>query len=325
MAGTVIVPVQQRAAPVVNMKPVLNGTLLMHPQLPSIASNLPVTNAVLAAQAAQTVAATGQPPPAPSISDLLDLEQELYLDPINVMRRHFRVYLLPASIAGGLLTASPQRDCVPFQLHIPSGSAAGATIQQLQSGVDQYFATADNLSAAIFGENVAQSGLAMLRPILTVVGKDMGANTTVAAGTRCGFFCFDLSNSGVLAAPTNRPMAMGSKVLSVHAAAAVNNDLFPQKSFRPRRLSINDKVANFNTTIDATHGISVNSILVGNEPQTESDGPLPATMFALTMLGGFIDGDVAKVGKKVTIQTVNNEAANDIELEWTWWGDTLDD
>ena len=48
-------------------------------------------------------------------------------------------------------------------------------------------------------------------------------------------------------------------------------------------------------------------------------------MFNCQGEGGWIDGDFAKVGKKVTINVVNNEAANDIVLEFDWFGDTLDD
>ena len=318
------------AQPIVaNMPAILSGTVLMSPALPRISSNLPVTNAVLAAKAAQAASA-GTVAPPPSISDLLDLEHDLYLDPVGTLRRHFKVYVLPLVVgAGGAILGEPQRDCVPVRLCIPSGSAAGKTLGALASGVDQYFATRDNVPASMFavgnGGGGQSSEQSYLRPIVTQVGKNIEASSTLTAGTAVGMFCFDLSESGVLTPPYGRPMHMGSKQTIVHGAAAVDIDLFPLKGFRIRRLGINVSVANWNDTIDATHGISIGGIFVGNEPQTEDNGFLPADMFNCQGEGGWIDGDFAKVGKKVTINVVNNEAANDIVLEFDWFGDTLDD
>lgn len=329
--------VQYAQPQVANMPAVLNGTLLMSPSLPRIASNLPITNAVLAAQQAQAIA-TGQKPATPSVSDLLDLEHDLYLDPVNTLRRHFRVYVLPVAVsASGGLLAAPQRDCVPFRLYVPAGSTPGATISQLQSGVDQYFATADAVPAAVFGTADAFTAgaaagagslsgeSAYLRPIVTQVGKNVTALSTLASGTVCGMLCFDLSADGIAMPPMGRPMKIGFKQTIVHAAAAATISRSPQKGFRIRRISINTQVTNWDNQIDGTHGISITGVFVGNNPQTEANGSLPASMFASNQLGGWIDGDFCKVGKTLSLTVVNNEAANDISVEGEFEGDTLDD
>jgi hypothetical protein len=300
--------------------------VLAHPALPAIAANPTLSNIVIAAKTVQA-AQMGQKY-TPSVSDLLDLEHDLYLDPVFTMRRHFRVYVCPGTVdASGNATFTPQRDCVPFRMHIPSGSAAGKTVRQLQSGVDQYFVTADAVDATIYSEHaIAAIESAFLRPIVTTVGKKIEASTTLASTTRLGMWCFDLSDEGVIAAPYNRPVLMGQAgVVVVHAAAAMNVDLFQQKSFRIRHLNIDDTDANWSTTIDATHGLSVNSILVGNDPQTEDSLPLPATMFVRGVLAGMFDGDWGKVGKKTTVVLQNNDAAHDYTTSVTWWGDSLDD
>ena len=161
------------AQPIVaNMPAILSGTVLMSPALPRISSNLPVTNAVLAAKAAQAASA-GTVAPPPSISDLLDLEHDLYLDPVGTLRRHFKVYVLPVFIgAGGALLGTPQRDCVPVRLCIPSGSAAGKTLGALASGVDQYFATRDNVPASMFA--VGNGGGGHIRAELPASHRDAG-------------------------------------------------------------------------------------------------------------------------------------------------------
>lgn len=325
--------IQYAKPSVTNMPAILSGTTLMHPSLPSVSSNIPVTNAVLAAQQAQNIAA-GQRPSAPSVSDILDLEHDLYLDPVNTLRRHFRVYVCPVTVsAAGVLSAQPQRDCVPFKLAIPSGSAGTTLITQLQVGVDQYFATSDGVPSSVFGtfDNATGDGsggageASYLRPIVCNVGKVFSGQSNLASGTVCGLFCFDLSSDGVAMPPIGRPMKIGFKQTIVHQAAAAAIVRLPQKTFRIRRVSIDTNVANWDAQIDATHGVSITGLLVGNEPQTEANGNLPANMFAMGQVGGWVDGDVCKVGKSISLVCVNNEVANDIVIQGEFEGDTLDD
>lgn len=327
--GTVLVPLQSRAGTRPNGVGVREAALnplgssggvsnLMHPMLPSIATNLPISNALLAAKAA-SAAQQGLPPPQYSLQDLMDLEHELFLDPILSMKRHFRMYLCGMSVAGGQLTAAPQQDCIPYALHIPSGSGAGATVSSLESGIDQYFNTSDAVPAHVFAEQASETRY--LRPIPTKVGKVISASTTVAAGTICGMWCWDLSAEGLLSTPMGAPQHIGGKLTVVHAAAAVTDTKRPQKRFRPRRFGIDCTTAGFNRTIDATHGVQIQAWKVQNIPQTESGLALPSTLFDEAVVGGFVDADICEVGGGIDLVMVNNEAAADISIEYTYWGD----
>lgn len=283
-----------------------------------------LVNIVAAAENAR-LAAKGLPGRKHTIHDLVDIERDLALDPVFSLRRHFRVYFLPATIAAGVINAAPQRTCIPFMLHVPSGSSSGKTITQFQNGVRQYFATADAVPATVFGEGVPGAAR-FLRPFVAKVGNTLSGQTTIANGTLLGMMCFDLAEEGMLAEPLGRPMQIGWNAgnLVVSGGNTIVR-IKPQKDFRPRRIEFDSTVTNWVKQCDATHGLAVTGVLVANDPQTEANGSLPATMFDMFAQGGGwdFDGDECEVGAEVDINLTNNDATvGGITPVGTCWGDT---
>lgn len=293
----------------------------VHPAIPKISANPDLLNSLVAAkqiQVAQAGAMAGQAfaPGNPNaakldVEDLIDLERELYVNPVASLQRHFRLYLIPGIIAGGVMTFTPQRRCVPIRLVIPSGVAGLVT--GLQSGVEQYFAAAGSVPAAVYSELAQDTG--WLRPIITEVGNTITATTTVANGQAVGMFAFDLSEKGLLAPPMGKPRAIGfSQVIP----ATGNGTIFlnPQKDFRIRRFALDQTVTNFAS-------LTVTNFTVANDPQTEASGPLPAQMFSCVALSAFIDGDLCKVGAQIAVTVANSNAAA-VTAQGEAWGDTQD-
>ena len=333
--------------PPARMNPgIVLGNLLAHPDVPNTAQP-GLTNIV--AGAIQAKAAAGgsylnpgqaqnfmpparsgaNPPPKLSAQDIADIEHDLYLDPVLTLKRHFRVYYLPGTIANGVMTFAPQRACVPFMLHVPSGSATAAgvpkTIQQMQNGVRQYFATSDQVPATMFTE--ATPGVAKyLRPMLARVGNTITATTNIANGSEVALACFDMAEDGLLS-PFGNPMQIGfnSGNLAVSGGTTIVR-IKPQKTFRLRRIELDSTVTNWVKQCDATHGLAVTGITVANDPQTEGQGSLPGTLFDFAFQGGGdLDGDVCEVGAEVDITLLNNDATvGGITVAGTVWGDTPD-
>jgi ethanolamine utilization microcompartment shell protein EutS len=245
------------------------------------------------------------------IEDLLDIERGLYVNPENELARHFRLYLCPGVIAAGVMTFTPQRRCVPIRLCIPSGVAGN--VSQLQSGVEQYYASAGAVPAAVYSELAEQTG--WLRPIITEVGNTITATTTVANGQAVGLWCFDLSEKGLLAPPMGKPRAMGFSV-SVPNAGTAQAVLNPQKDFRIRRLALDETVTNYGS-------LTVTGFTVANDPQTEANGVLPVQMFSTKALAAMIDGDLCKVGASIVVTFANSNAAP-VTAQGEAWGDTED-
>lgn len=295
---------------------------LIHPALGKFRSVHPelLHNVVAARQihAAGAAAMAGHPfSPGSSgaasldIEDLLDIERELAVNPVMALSRHFRLYLCPGVIAGGVLTFTPQRRCVPIRPVVASGTAG--TLTALQSGVEQYYASAGAVPAAVYSELALDTG--WLRPIVTEVGNTITATTTIANGTPVGMFCFDLSPKGLLAPPMGKPRAMGFSVAVPGAGGTAQAILNPQKPFRLRRLACDETVANYTN-------LTVTGLTVANDPQTEANGVLPVQMFSTKALAAFIDGDLCEVGAQIVVTFANSNAAA-VTAQGEAWGDTL--
>jgi hypothetical protein len=301
--------------------PQLPAGAFVDKRIPTISLQPNLLNAVVIARQMQIGAqgamaggaiAPGRPAAAQlSIEDLLDLERELYVDPSMSLQRHFRLYLCPGVVAGGVLTFTPQRRCVPIRMVIASGTAG--TITNLQAGVEQYFAQNSAVPAAVYSELAQQTG--WLRPVIVEVGNTITATTTLAANTPVGLFCFDLSEKGLLAPPLGKPRTIGFSQ-SIGAASSATILLNPQKDFRIRRLAFDESVTNYSS-------LTVTGLTVANDPQTESTGVLPVQMFSTKALSAMIDGDLCKVGAQIAI-TVANSNAGAVTAQGEVWGDTAD-
>lgn len=293
--------------------PQLTPGAYVHPAIAKLAQPDLMNNVAAASQiqAAAQAAQVGSAPPDMSIEDLLDIEKEMYLNPEDTLRRFFRVYLCPGTIAGGVITFSPQRRCVPIRLLVASGTAGVVT--GLQAGVEQYFAAAGSVPAACYSELAEQTG--WLRPIICDVGNTVTATTTIANGTAIGLFCFDLSEKGMVSPPMGKPRAIGFSQ-SIPATGNATILLNPQKDFRLRRLALDQTVTNFAS-------LTVTGLTVANDPQTEAVGSLPAQMFACNALEAMIDGDVCRVGAQIAITVANSNAAP-VTAQGEVWGDSAD-
>lgn len=301
---------------------VLNGISLAHPAVGGIQSASPaLLNIVAGANLAQQQA-SGVQQPSLSPADLVDIERDLYLDPVYALKRHFRVYYLPGSSNGSTITFTPQRDCIPFMLHVPSGTAS-SNVSRLANGVRQYFATADTIPSTMFSEK-ATGPAHYLSPKMAKVGNTITGNTTIANGTILALACFDLSGD-LLSPPAGRPMQIGFNVASVAAGATGTATISPQKVFRLRSIRIDSTVTNWDTQQDGTHGLQVTGITVANDPQTEATGNLPGTLFDSNATAPMLemDGDVCQVGAQIVISFKNLEASNAIVPQGVIWGDTM--
>lgn len=304
-------------------KNVMSGAAPSTPSMAGIASAAPqLLNIVAGANLAQQIA-SGVQQPGLTPADLVDIERDLYLDPVYALRRHFRVYYCPGSSNGSTLSFAPQRDCIPFMLHVPSGSAGTTTISRMQNGVRQYFATADAVPSSMFTEK-ATGPAHYLSPKMAKVGNTITANTTLASGTVAALACFDMSGD-VLSPPTGRPMQIGFSAGSIAAGASANATTSPQKVFRLRSIRLDSTVTNWDAQIDGTHGIHVTGVTVANDPQTEASGDLPGTLFDAQATAPMLDmdGDVCQVGAQIVQSFTNKEAANAIVVQGVLWGDSL--
>lgn len=302
--------------------PQLRKTEYVHPAIPKLNLRNPhLLNNVLAARSIQishlaaiaghTYSPGSQAASNLPIEQLLDIERELALNPVFTLSRHFRLYLCPGTIAGGVMSFAPQRRCVPIRLCIPSSVVDTATVTGLQAGVEQYYASAGAVPAGMYSELATETG--WLRPIIVEVGNTITATTTVPNGQAVGMWCFDLSEKGLLAPPMGTPRSLGFSV-AVPATGTAQVILNPQKAFRIRRLATDETIANYTS-------LTVTGFTVANDPQTEANGVLPVQMFSSKALGAFIDGDVCQVGAQIVLTFANANAAA-VTAQGEAWGDT---
>lgn len=275
-----------------------NPAQLIHPAIANTVS--PAYQQVVANAHAADVAqaaARGIRPPPETAERFADIESEMRLDPFFTLARRFRVYLCGATVAAGVATFVPQRDCIPFKLVIPAG--AGGTVSSLESGVDQYFAAASSIPSECFAQNALDSG--WLRPLYTKVGKQITAVTTGLVTGQLALLCFDQMKEALLAPPMGDIRPIGFTATAA-GAGTTTVTLAPQKTSRFRRLVIDSTGAGI-------AGSFVGPITVQNDPQFESNAQVPVETFFQTGLALWLDGDVASVGGLVTVAVTTPGAA----------------
>lgn len=276
---------------------------------PVIADNSPLYNPIVHVLSARMACSVERGlKPTYAQEDALNVERSLMLDPMGTIGRYFRTVLLGAEINGNVVTFTPQKDCIPMRLIVPSVDAA-KTFTDMQAGLEQYFASNDAVTGSMFG--IGQQAT-YIRPIYTRVGQNITI-TANSAPTDRGYamVCADMSSAGRLAGVGQlRPIGFAGSVL---ASGGLVVRVRPQKCFRVRKLSIKGTL----TTV------TVEDFKVGVDPQFLSADKVTAELFDATAPWTvWLDADMAQIGQDIQITFASS--SGDIPIAGVIEGDVCD-
>lgn len=239
---------------------------------------------------------------ANNASLLYDIERSMLLTPWTVLPQHFKVYPLPGTVANGVLTFTPQRNVIPFAMSMREAEATG-TLSALQVGITPLFASGAAVPAGMFGPMSPDTR--WLPPVVAEVGQTITANVTGI--TRAALWCADVDAASPMSEPLrSRLMPIGFSSAAIAATSQGTVTITPQVDFRLRRLAFVNPSASGDFA--ACPDVTVTSILVGNQPQTEGTGEIPLDTFLDTYIAGFLDADYCRVGLTITVGLFNHTA-----------------
>lgn len=246
-----------------------------------------------------------------------DIDRSLQLNPWVLLPQHFKVYPLPGTVAGGVLTFAPQRKVIPFAAVFREAEATG-TIAALQVGVVPLFGNGQAVPAGMFGPMSPDTRY--LPPVIAVPGQQITANVTGV--TRAALWCADVDATQPMAEPLRSrltPVGFALAAGAFGAGVAAQIVIQPQINIRLRRVAFLNPSASGDFA--SCPDITVESVLVGNQPQTEAAGSIPLDAFLNTYLAGYLDADLCQIGNSITLG-VTNHTGGGLALSGAIYGDT---